>query len=704
MKPPSLVIPAHLDAPQYFINRELSWLAFNERVLEEAADPDNPLFERLKFAAIFASNLDEFFMVRVANLKDRVNENRSKPDNKTGMTPKEQLAAIGQRTHELVQRLYRHLSASIFPLLRAEGITFVQGNELDNKQRAYADTFFHERVFPVLTPMAIDSSRPFPLLMNKSLNLAVQLSKNGESRNGRYFAVVQVPSVLPRFIQLPSGGDTLTSMLLEELIKRNLSWLFPGYAIASVHSFRITRDADLPLNEEGAADLLEEIEKELLMRRMGQAVRLEIETSMKPEVKAYLQEALELEEEDTYALDGPLDVTFFRQFADLPGYDHLRNKPLPPQLSQEFTGENNIFTAISRRDILLHHPYESFQPVVHFVSAAAEDPNVLAIKQTLYRVSANSPIVAALAKAAENGKQVMVLVEVKARFDEENNIAWAKRLEKAGCHVIYGLVGVKTHGKIAMVVRQEGDAIKRYVHLGTGNYNEKTARLYTDLGLFTSRQEIGEDATVLFNFLSGYSDTPAFQCLTIAPTQLRERFLDLIENEIAKTTPENPGKIIAKMNALTDKEMIKALYAASQKGVHIHLFVRGICCLRPGIPKISENIRVVSIVDRFLEHSRIYYFHNGGDEQLFLSSADWMTRNLEERVEILFPILEERGKQRVKDILSVLMTDNVKARELQPDGTYRRIQPINQPPVRSQIRLYELTRKESRETGRIRDD
>jgi len=687
-----LISSKELNLTQYYINRELSWLAFNERVLEEASDHRNPLFERIKFISIFCSNLDEFFMVRVAHVKDQIKEHITTPENKTGLSPKQQLKAIEQRTHELVTQLYNELMSSIFPSLKAEGIEFVPGSQIDANQAGFANTFFRERVFPVLTPMAIDSSRPFPMLMNKTLNLAVELIKEKEGSAENFFAVVQVPSLLPRFIPLPSQERQKKFILLEELLKLNISQLFPGYGIKSVHAFRITRDADLPLNEEEADDLLEEIEKELLMRRKGSAVRLEIDKATGSEVKEYLKWCLELEEEDVYSVTGPLDLTFFRYFAELPGYEHLRNEPLLPQPSCDLIGENNIFTAISKKDILLHHPYESFTPVIHFIRLAAEDPNVLAIKQTLYRVSGNSPIVAALAKAAMNGKQVMVLVELKARFDEENNIVWAKQLEEAGCHVIYGLVGLKTHGKITMVVRQEGDSIKRYVHLGTGNYNEKTARLYTDLGLFTCREEFGEDATFFFNFLSGYSDTPVFKQITIAPSQLKQRFLTLIKNEINKSTRDNPGHIIAKMNSLTDKDMIKALFSASQAGVQIDLIVRGICCLRPGIPGISENIRVISIVDRFLEHSRIYYFQNGGDEQIYFSSADWMTRNLEKRVEILVPLIEDRNKNRVKEILSILLNDNVKARQLQPDGTYQRVHAGNKQPLHSQIYLHEMTR------------
>ncbi|UOF89565.1 RNA degradosome polyphosphate kinase [Fodinisporobacter ferrooxydans] len=656
---------------KFYINREISWLAFNERVLEEASDPQNPLLERLKFLSISASNLDEFFMIRVANLKDQVKIGYNKPDNKSGLTPREQLNAIEQRVRQMVAIQYQELHLHLLPALQEENIHVLHA-ACNDEQKTFAESYFLEHVFPVLTPMAIDASRPFPFLLNKTLNLAVRLEKQLAGQSEEMFAIVQVPSVLPRYIQLPTQTGQ-AFLLLEELIRQHITYLFPGHQVRSVDSFRITRNADLPLKEQEAEDLLEEILEELKQRKLGDAVRLEIEETMSPDVRSFLKENIEVEEEDIYTVQGPLDLTFFMEFSNLGGLERLHYPYAIPQLPQDLIGETDLFEAIAKKDILLHHPYESFDPVIRFIQSAADDPSVLAIKQTLYRVSGNSPIVAALAKAAENGKQVMVLLELKARFDEEHNITWARKLEEAGCHVIYGLVGLKTHGKITLVVRKEGNMIRRYVHLSTGNYNEKTAKLYTDIGMFTCRDEIGKDASLVFNFLSGYSDPPSLSALTIGPKGFRERILAFIETEIQTSTPDQPGYIIAKMNSLTDKEIIQALFAASKAGVKIDLIVRGICCLRPGIAGISENIRVISIVGRFLEHSRICYFKNGGDERLFLTSADWMTRNVEKRVEIVFPVKDKRLQKRIQDILSIYFSDNVKARELQPDGTYKRI-------------------------------
>jgi polyphosphate kinase len=662
------------DCTAYYINRELSWLAFNRRVLGEAEDKNNPVFERLKFLAITSSNLDEFFMVRVGSMKDQEKHGVTTPENKAGMTPKQQLTAISHEAHKMVHQQYKLLHSEIIPLLTTYGISFVKPEELSEEQHVFLRTYFYDRIYPVLTPMAVDASRPFPMLLNKSVNLAVLLESEKDGKNKVLFAVVQVPSVLPRYIQLPSPEGTAQFILLEDVICYYVDFLFKGNRILSVKPFRITRNADLTLDEEGAEDLLKEIQKELKKRRWGAAVRLEITNDMDEYMKNILQESLEIEECDVYEVPGPLDLTFFMKFYSLPGYNELRYPSLQPQPPVDFIGENNIFEAISHKDILVHHPYESFDPVVHFVKQAAEDSSVLAIKQTLYRVSGDSPIVSALAKAAENGKQVTVLVELKARFDEENNIVWAKKLEKAGCHVIYGLVGLKTHCKITLVVRQEGQKLVRYVHLGTGNYNDSTARLYTDLGMFTCNEHFGIDASYIFNHLSGYSKTPKWKKIEVAPNGLRKKIIQLIDNEIAKSTPENPGRIILKMNSLTDKKLIKALFKASASGVKIDMIIRGICCLRPGIPGVSENIRVRSIVDRFLEHSRIFYFQNGGNELIYLSSADWMTRNTERRVEIMFPIEVDSLKGRVKEILRMQLQDNVKARELDSNGIYNRVQ------------------------------
>lgn len=663
------------DCTDYYINRELSWLAFNRRVLEEAEDENNPVLERLKFLSITSSNLDEFFMVRVASLKDQEKHLITKPENKAGMTPKQQLEAISREAHKLVAHQYKVLKHDITPLLAENGIYFLKPNQLTKEQAKFIHHHFYDHIYPVLTPMAVDASRPFPLLLNKSVNLAVTLESEKDGKSKVLFAVVQVPSVLSRYIKLPDEEDKATYILLEDIICHYVDFLFKGNRILSVQPFRITRNADMTLDEEGAEDLLKEIQKELKKRKWGSAVRLEITHEMDEYMKNILQESLEIEPSDIYEVKGPLDLTFLMKFSFLPGYSDLRYNDLPPQPPIDFIGENNIFEAIANQDILVHHPYESFDPVIHFVKQAAEDPNVLAIKQTLYRVSGDSPIVNALAKAAENGKQVTVLVELKARFDEEKNIVWAKKLEKAGCHVIYGLVGLKTHCKIALVVRQEGNQLIRYVHLGTGNYNDSTARLYTDLGLFTCDEQFGIDASYIFNHLSGYSKTPKWEKIESAPMGLRNKFMQLIDNEIATSTPENPGHIIIKMNSITDKKLIKALFRASAAGVRIDMIIRGICCLRPGIPGVSENIHVRSIVDRFLEHSRIFYFQNGGDEQIFLSSADWMTRNMERRVEILFPVEADRLKHRVKDILRIYLEDNVKARQLNAHGSYTHVVP-----------------------------
>ncbi|WCK54719.1 RNA degradosome polyphosphate kinase [Aneurinibacillus sp. Ricciae_BoGa-3] len=686
-----------LDNPDYYINRELSWLAFNRRVLEEAQDQNNPVLERLKFIAITSSNLDEFFMVRVAFLKNQEKHSITTPENKAQMTPKQQLHAISREAHKLVAHQYHVLQNDIMPLLAEHGIVFLKPEQLNQEQTRFVNRYFYDHIYPVLTPMAVDASRPFPLLLNKSVNLAIMLESEKQGKSKTLFAVVQVPSVLSRFIKLPDEEGTAAFILLEDVICHYADFLFKGNRILSVQPFRITRNADITLDEEGAEDLLEEIQEELKKRKWGFTVRLEITHEMDDYMKHILQESLQIEESDIYEVSGPLDLTFFMKFSSLPGYRHLRYVDLRPQPPADFIGENNIFEAIASKDILVHHPYESFDPVIHFVTQAADDPNVLAIKQTLYRVSGDSPIVNALAKAADNGKQVTVLVELKARFDEERNIEWAKKLEQSGCHVIYGLVGLKTHAKITLIVRQEGDKLIRYVHMATGNYNDLTARLYTDLGMFTCKENFAIDASYLFNHLSGYSKTPKWKKIASAPKGLRNKLLELIDNEIAGSTPESPGHIIIKMNSLTDKKLIKALFKASAAGVQIDMIIRGICCLRPGIPGVSENIRVRSIVGRFLEHSRIYYFKNSGDGQIFLSSADWMTRNMERRVEILFPIEAKRLKQRLKDILVVYLQDNIKARQLNTDGSYTHVVPAEgETRVNSQIHFHALAVKRAR--------
>lgn len=661
------------EKAEYYTNRECSWLGFNSRVLNEARDKTLPMLERLKFLSITSSNLDEFFMIRVASLKDMVHAKYTKKDI-AGMTPQEQLVMIAGKAHELVQQQYSTYNRSLLPLMKQNGLEVVTEHEkMTREQKAYADKYFEENVYPVLTPMAMDSSRPFPLIRNKTLNIGALISKKGEKGKAE-FATVQVPSVLPRIVRLPDGPNGEKCLtLLEEIIERNIDKLFLNYNVVCAHPYRIMRNADLTIDEDDAADLLKEIQKQLKKRQWGEVIRLEIEDKMDPKLLKILKQEFNVKEDDIYKINGPLDLTFLMKLYGIEGMEEHRAKPYKPQPVPGMNEEEDIFTQIRRKDILLHHPYMTFDPVVKFVKQAAVDPDVLAIKQTLYRVSGHSPIVAALAQAAENGKQVSVLVELKARFDEENNINWAKMLEKAGCHVIYGLLGLKTHSKITLVVRREEDGIRRYVHLGTGNYNDSTAKLYTDCGILTCSEPIGEDATAVFNMLSGYSEPKHWNRLVIAPIWMRDGFMRLIQRETAHARNGEPARIIAKMNSLCDKEIIAALYEASAAGVEIDLIIRGICCLKVGIPKISENIRVRSIVGTFLEHARIFYFRNGGDEEFFMASADWMPRNLDKRVEILFPVEDGHIKEQVRHILQVQLDDTVKAHILQPDGNYEKV-------------------------------
>ena len=654
--------------PENYVNRELSWLEFNYRVLGEARDKTTPLFERLKFLSITASNLDEFFMVRVASLKDMIHAGYKKPDI-AGLTASEQLELIGKKTHELVEDQYKTYNRMLLPLLKQNGLRLVTNHEdLTMEEAAYVDRYFAKSVYPVLTPMAVDPSRPFPLIRNKSLNIAA-LVKKKKGEGELDFAMVQVPSVLPRVVEIPSEGDT-TIIYLEEIIERNIDKLFLNYDIICCHPFRVMRNADLSFDEDEAEDLLKEIEQKLKRRQWGEVIRLDIEDKADKRLLKILKKELDVSGEAIYEINGPLDLTVLMKVFGLDGFERFKCPKHVPQPVPALMNEDDIFTNIRKKDILLFHPFETFEPVVEFIQRAARDPEVLAIKQTLYRVSGNSPIIKALAEAAEGGKQVSVLVELKARFDEENNIIWAKMLEKAGCHVIYGLLGLKTHSKITLVVRKEEDGIRRYVHLGTGNYNDSTAKLYTDCGLLTCDPQIGEDATAVFNMLSGYSEPLAWNKLSLAPLWLRGRFLRLIQREIKNAGNGKPASIVAKMNSLCDKEIIANLYEASCAGVKIHLIIRGICCLKAGIPGLSENITVCSIVGQFLEHSRIFRFENDGDPKLFMGSADWMPRNLDRRVEILFPVEDEDLKKRLFHILEVQMEDNVKAQYLQPDGTY----------------------------------
>ena len=657
---------------EYFVNRELSWLEFNYRVFSEANDISIPLFERIKFLSITASNLDEFFMVRIASLKDMIHVKYQKKDI-AGMTPKEQIEKILPKTHKLMKDQYSTYNR-LLPELNENGLEVVTRHEdLSEVQSKFVDEYFEKNVYPVLTPMAVDSSRPFPLIRNKTLNIGALITKKGHSEE-MDLATVQVPGVLPRVVKIPSETEGKTAIiLLEEIIEKNIDKLFLNYEVMCAHPYRIMRNADLTIDEEDAADLLKEIQKQLKKRQWGEVIRLEVEENMDKNLLKALSKEFAVEEDSIYKINGPLDLTFLMKVNGLDGFDHLKSKKYTPQPIPQWSPEENIFEQIKKGDILLHHPYDTFEPVVAFISQAAKDPSVLAIKQTLYRVSGNSPIVAALAQAAENAKQVTVLVELKARFDEENNIIWARKLEQAGCHVIYGLVGLKTHSKIALVVRREEDGIKRYVHLGTGNYNDVTARLYTDCGLLTASDPIGEDATAVFNMLSGYSEPPSWNKLSVAPIWLKNSFLRWIEREKQHALNGKDARIVAKMNSLCDPMIIAALYDASKAGVKIELIIRGICCLRVGVPGVSENISVRSIVGDFLEHSRIFYFKNDGKEEVYMGSADWMPRNLDKRVEILFPVEDENLKKEVISILNLQLSDNKKAHMLMSDGSYKKV-------------------------------
>lgn len=671
-----------LKDPKYYMNRELSWMQFDGRILEEARDSANPLFERLKFLSITASNLDEFFMIRIASLKDMMSAGYMKPDI-SGMTPKMQLEELSEVTHTFVSEQYSTFTRMLMPRLAEAGLRFIKHHEeLNPAEQEYVDGYFRDNVYPVLTPMAVDSSRPFPLVRNKTLNIGALVRTE---ENDIEFAMVQVPSVIPRVVELPPDSEGRRSViLLEEIIERNIGGLFLSYNVICAHPFRVMRNADFTIDEDEADDLLTEIEKRLKQRQRGDAIRLECESGMDRRLRRILQEELEVEDQDVYQINGPLDLTFLMKMYGLDGFDHLKAVSYEPQFPKYMQREISIFDQIKDHDILLWHPYDSFTPVVRFIQEAAQDEETLAIKQTLYRVSGNSPIIRALATAAENGKQVTVLVELKARFDEENNIIWARMLEKAGCHVIYGLKGLKTHSKITLVVRQEEDGLKRYVHLGTGNYNDSTAKLYTDIGFLTCAEPYGEDATAVFNMLSGYSEPAIWNKLSIAPLWLKDRFLYLINRECENAANGREAHIIAKVNSLCDRDIIEALYRASGAGVKIDLIIRGICSLRPGIPGVSENITVRSIVGTFLEHARIFWFLNEGKEEVYCASADWMPRNLERRVEILFPLETPRIVDSLKRILKVQLEDNTKARLMRSDGTYERLSPGRSTPVCAQ--------------------
>lgn len=694
-----------LTNPKYYLNRELSWLEFNSKVLHEACDPRTPLLERLKFLAIFCSNLDEFFMVRVAVLKQQVEAKVSKLTF-DGRTPKQQLDEISFALRPLVTQHNQHFEQVLRPELAKHGVYILDYIDLSEKQRSYLNRYFEEQIFPVITPLAVDRSHPFPYISNLSLNLAVVI-KNPETEQ-EFFARVKVPRVLPRFIPLPPelssnhNGKSIvwTGVPLEQAIAHNLESLFPGMNIQEYHPFRITRDADLELEEDEADDLLLAIEQELRKRRVGGTpVRLEIQSQTPEIIRNRLLQDLNLSDSDVYQVEGLLGLRDLMYFLSLP-IPELKDQPwqsvVHPRLQvlrESNTGSGllkidegqDIFSVIREKDLLVHHPYQSFsRSVVRFITDSAHDPDVLAIKMTLYRTSGDSPIVDALIAAAENGKQVSVLVELKARFDEENNIYWARRLESVGVHVVYGLVGLKTHSKTVMVVRREKERIRRYVHIGTGNYNPKTARLYTDLGLFSCREDLGADLTDLFNYLTGYSRQKSYRQLLVAPVNMRDRFMGLIRREIENAQNGLSGRIVAKMNSLIDPQIITALYEASRAGVKIDLIVRGTCCLRPGLKNVSENIRVISIVGRFLEHSRIFYFYNNGLEEIYFGSADWMPRNLDRRVEAITPIQDPDIAKDLQEILGVMLADNRQAWELQPDGSYTQRRPGDCPEAVSQ--------------------
>jgi polyphosphate kinase len=651
-----------------FINRELSWLAFNERVLEEAADSTNLPLDRLRFAAIVSSNLDEFFMVRVAGLRHELAEGQTSPE-PSGLTPYEELIAVSTRAHGLVDKLYV-LTGELLASLASTGIRVVSWSELTARQRETLGQLFRDGILPVVTPLAIDSSRPFPMLSSLSVNLAVRLeSPTGEAR----LAIVQLPSGLTRLIKVAAPA---TFVLLEDVLAANLGELFPGQSVLETIVFRPARDAELELDDEGGRTHLELVEREVRRRRRGGVVRLEVTAGASDELVDRLVSQLDISRDDVYVVPGPIDLRVLSGLCELPGFDALRAPSHRPVDRLSHAQQSNLFDVIDEGDLLLHHPYDAYDPVVALLAQAADDPNVLAIKQTLYRTSSGSAIIAALQRAAERGKQVTVLVELTARFDEERNIQWARTLEEAGAHVIYGVHGYKTHAKICLIVRREAQGLRRYVHLGTGNYNERTARLYTDFSLLTASQPIAEDASAFFSALTGYSDPPRFKKLVMAPTQLRERLRRLIDRERRRAEAGQPAEIMAKMNSLIDEEIIEALYRASLAGVRIRLNVRGICALRPGSPDMSANIEVVSIVDRFLEHSRVYYFLNGGAEDVYLASADWMMRNLDKRIELMFPVETQALKNQVMVALRAMFQDTVRSRWLGPDAIYRR-RPLN---------------------------
>jgi polyphosphate kinase len=671
-------------ASERYINRELSWLEFNDRVLREGLSADLPLLERLKFLAIVSANLDEFFMIRVAGLRQQRAAGVRKRD-LAGLTPAQQLEAISRRAHRMVDEQTAGIRQA-FVELAQHGIHLVRRADWTAEQHAYLESHFAGEILPVLTPLAIQDLDPGPLLPGMQLHVGLVIVPRRADGGAEKIAVIPVPSQFPRFIALPDEGD-LRLVLLEDVIAAHAGRLFPGYEVSASAVFRITRDADVAIQDDDASDLLNVVEDAVLARRRRAAVRLAVSAGPDPRLRKWLVEWLDLRADDVYEIDGMLDATALWEIAGLPGYDALKIPDWRPQPPRDLIGADDLWQAVQERDVMLFHPYESFDPVIRLIEQAADDRDVLAIKQTLYRTSGDSPIVRALERAAENGKEVTVLVELKARFDEARNVVWARRLEDAGCHVIYGIAGFKTHAKALLIVRRESGRIRRYVHLSTGNYNDKTARLYSDVGLFTCDRDITADVAALFNLLTGYSEAVGWSKLTVEPVQLKRRFVALIEREAEVSTPDRPGLILAKVNSLQEEDICEALYRASKAGVQILLNVRGICCLRPGVKGLSENIEVRSIVDRYLEHARVFYFRNGGHEEVYMSSADWMRRNLDKRVEIIFPVTDARLRRRLVEILGVYFADNVKARRLLPDGTY---EPVSRkgPRVRAQEKFY----------------
>lgn len=662
-----------------YLNRELSWLEFNDRILSEARDTKHPLLERLKFLSITASNLDEFFIVRVASLRDMLSIQYNERDI-SGLTVGEQLTRINAKTRASMSLMYSTYSRSLLPSLRSHGVMVLDYDDLDKKSRAIADRFFRTTIYPVLTPMAVDAARPFPLIYSRQLNLAVLIEgprgEDNETEESEYrFATIQIPTVISRMFELRLD-EGVAFVPIEQIIRANVNALFSGSKVISTGYYRVIRNADLDIDEDEAEDLLKEIEEQVRLRRFAEIIRLEVNDGLDGRLLQYITESLLIEKDDIFSFSGPIDLTFLMKLYSRlsPDFPELCDPPHRPQKAAMFNdGYENIFEQIAEKDRLVHHPYESFEPVVEFLRQAAEDPNVLAIKQTLYRVSSDSPVIDCLALAAQNGKQVMVLVELKARFDEENNINWAKKLENAGCHVIYGMVGLKTHSKITLIVRSEDTGIKRYLHLATGNYNNVTARIYTDIGMFTASEPFGIDASEFFNMLSGFSEPPEWRRLVPAPVWMKDFFISKIEREIYNAKSGKKARIVAKVNSLVDGKVIDKLYEASEAGVRIDLIVRGICCLRPGVQGLSDNITVRSITGRFLEHSRVFFFHNDGREDIYLSSADWMPRNLDRRIELLFPVEEESCRARVKEILIVALEDTVRSHWLAPDGSYHKV-------------------------------